>query len=71
MTAEERAERRKVLTHVYNVMEQAGYKAIDQITGYLVTGDETYISTKEDARKMIKQFDPDELVEELLTEYFK
>ena len=52
MTAEERAERRKVLTHVYNVMEQAGYKAIDQITGYLVTGDETYISTKEDARKM-------------------
>jgi uncharacterized protein (UPF0297 family) len=48
-----------------------GYKPIDQITGYLVTGDPTYISTKENARSMIRKFDPDELIEEILTEYFK
>ena len=71
MTDEQRAERREVLTHVYNVMNNYGYNAINQITGYLVSGDETYISTKDNARSMIRKFEPDELIEELLTEYFK
>ena len=71
MTNEERAERRAALTHAYNVLKENGYKPIDQITGYLVTGDPTYISTKENARSMIRKFDPDELIEEILTEYFK
>ncbi|MBR3261756.1 MAG: IreB family regulatory phosphoprotein [Lachnospiraceae bacterium] len=70
MTSEERAERREALSQAYYVLEKYGYNPINQITGYLVTGDETYISTKENARSMIRKFDPDELIEELLTEYF-
>ena len=71
MTSEERAEKREALTYVYNVMNKYGYNAINQITGYLVTGDDSYISGRDDARKTIRKFDRDELIEELLTEYFE
>ncbi|MBR3310148.1 MAG: IreB family regulatory phosphoprotein [Lachnospiraceae bacterium] len=71
MTYEERQERREVLTYVYDVMKKLGYNPINQITGYLVTGDETYITGREDARKTIRKFDRDELIEELMTEYFE
>ena len=71
MTNEERAERRAALTHAYNVLNEVGYNAINQITGYLVTNDATYISTKENARSILRRFEPDELIEEILTEYFK
>ena len=71
MTNEERAERREALSHAYYVLEKYGYNPINQITGYLATGDDSYISGRDDARIIIRKFDPDELIEELLIEYFK
>ena len=71
MTNDERQEKREILTYVYNVLEKYGYNPINQITGYLATGDDSYISGRDDARIIIRKFDPDELIEELLIEYFK
>ena len=71
MTNDERQEKREILTYVYNVLEKYGYNPINQITGYLATGDDSYISGRDDARIIIRKYDPDELIEELLIEYFK
>ncbi len=71
MKDEDRKEAREALTHVYNVMDKTGYNALDQLVGYLGSGDPTYISTKENARNIISKVDRDNLLLELLTSYFE
>ena len=56
---------------VYNAMAEKGYNPVDQIVGYIMSGDPTYITSHNNARSLIMKVERDELVEELLTEYIK
>ena len=56
---------------VYTAMEEKGYNPVNQIVGYIMSGDPTYITSYKGARSMIMKVERDELVEELLKEYIK
>ena len=58
-----------VLSTVYEALTEKGYNPVNQIVGYIMSGDPTYITSHKNARSMIMQVERDELVEELLTEY--
>ena len=62
---------KKVLDLVYNAMAEKGYNPVNQIVGYIMSGDPTYITSHKSARSMIMKVERDELVEELLKEYIK
>ena len=62
---------KKVLDVVYNAMAEKGYNPVNQIVGYIMSGDPTYITSHKGARSMIMKVERDELVEELLKEYIK
>lgn len=58
-----------VLSHVSTALEQKGYRSVDQIVGYLITGDPAYITSHGDARVWIKKLERDEILEEILRSY--
>lgn len=60
---------KEVLNVVYHAMEEKGYNPVNQIVGYIMSGDPTYITNYKGARSMIMKVERDELVEELLREY--
>jgi uncharacterized protein (UPF0297 family) len=62
---------KKVLDVVYHAMEEKGYNPVNQIVGYIMSGDPTYITSHNNARSLIMKVERDELVEELLTQYIK
>lgn len=60
---------REILTTVYSALEEKGYKPSGQIVGYLLSGDPTYITAHNGARKLIRAVDRDDIIEELLNSY--
>ena len=60
-----------ILEIVYKALSEKGYNPVNQIVGYIMSGDPTYITSHKGARSMIMKVERDELVEELLTEYIK
>jgi uncharacterized protein (UPF0297 family) len=60
-----------VLNVVYNAMAEKGYNPVNQIVGYIMSGDPTYITSYKNARSMIMKVERDELVEELLRAYIR
>lgn len=58
-----------VLASVYEALTEKGYNPVNQIVGYIMSGDPTYITSHKNARSLIMRAERDELVEELLTEY--
>ena len=58
-----------VLEVVYEAMLEKGYNPVNQIVGYIMSGDPTYITSHKNARSLIMKVERDELVEELLKEY--
>ncbi len=60
---------KKVLGIVYEAMADKGYDPVNQIVGYIMSGDPTYITSHKGARSMIQKVERDEIVEELLKEY--
>ena len=62
---------KEVLDVVYTAMEEKGYNPVNQIVGYIMSGDPTYITSYKGARSVIMKVERDELVEELLKEYIK
>ena len=60
-----------ILDAVYDAMAEKGYNPVNQIVGYIMSGDPTYITSHKNARSMIMKVERDELVEELLKEYNK
>ena len=62
---------KKVLDLVYNAMAEKGYNPVNQIVGYIMSGDPTYITSHNNARSLIMKVERDELVEELLADYIK
>ncbi|NSL50195.1 IreB family regulatory phosphoprotein [Calidifontibacillus erzurumensis] len=60
-----------VLITVYEALKEKGYNPINQIVGYLLSGDPAYIPRHKDARNIIRKIERDELIEELVKSYLK
>ena len=60
---------RNTLTEVYNALEEKGYNATDQIVGYLLSEDPTYITNYNNARSEIRKIDRDELLKVMVQYY--
>ena len=58
-----------ILTSVYNSLQEKGYNPINQIVGYILYEDPTYITNHNNARTLIRKLDRDELLQELLKSY--
>ena len=58
-----------ILKQVYQAMTEKGYNPVNQIVGYIMSGDPTYITSHNNARSLIMKVERDELVEELLKVY--
>jgi uncharacterized protein (UPF0297 family) len=61
----------EVLHAVYEALTEKGYNPVNQIVGYIMSGDPTYITSHKNARTMIMKVERDELVEEMLTQYIR
>ena len=66
---EKNVKTREILTKVYQALEEKGYNPINQIVGYILSGDPTYITSHNDARNKIRSIERDELLEKLVQEY--
>lgn len=64
-------EMKEILTKVYSAMLEKGYNPINQIVGYILSEDPTYITTHNNARSLIRHIDRDELLQELVKNYLK
>ncbi len=60
---------KKVLATVYQALTEKGYNPVNQIVGYIMSGDPTFITGYNGARSLIMKVERDELVEEMLQEY--
>ena len=60
---------KKILSVVYEALSEKGYDPVNQIVGYIMSGDPTYITNYMGARSLIMKVERDELVEEIMNEY--
>lgn len=60
---------KQILKEVYDALEEKNYNPVDQLVGYIISGDPSYITSYNNARTLIKGVDRDELVAEMLREY--
>ena len=58
-----------ILTSVYDSLKEKGYDPINQIVGYILSEDPTYITNYRNARSLIRKLDRDELLQELVKQY--
>ena len=63
------AEMKQILTEVYRSLTEKGYNPINQIVGYLLSEDPTYITNHNNARSLVCKLDSDELLQELVRHY--
>ncbi|MCR4420186.1 MAG: IreB family regulatory phosphoprotein [Clostridia bacterium] len=68
---EEPADARQILRAVYEALREKGYNPINQLVGYLLSGDPAYITSHNNARNLIRRLERDELLEELLRRYLE
>ena len=68
---EENAKIKEILKEVYDSLKEKGYNPINQIVGYILSGDPTYITSHNGARNLIRQVERDELLEKMVKEYIK
>ena len=66
---ERKHEMREILTSVFDSLKEKGYDPINQIVGYLLSEDPTYITNHNNARSLIRKVDRDELMQELVRCY--
>ena len=61
----------EALEIIYNAMAEKGYNPVNQMVGYIMSGDPTYITSYKNARNLIMKIERDELVEEVLKYYIR
>ncbi len=66
---EENGKVQEILKEVYEALVEKGYNPINQIVGYILSGDPTYITSHKDARNKIRQVERDELLEKMVKNY--
>lgn len=62
---------REMLQIVYAALEEKGYNPINQIVGYLISGDPAYVPRANDARNLIRKFERDEIIEALVKDFLE
>lgn len=62
---------REVMLEVARSMKEKGYNPVDQLAGYLLSGDPTYITSYKDARSKLREFERYEILEDLLISYLE
>ena len=62
---------KEILAKVWTALKEKGYHPLDQIVGYLVSGDPSYITAHGDARRLIQSIERNDLLEEIVADYFK
>ena len=60
---------REILKEVYQALVEKGYNPINQIVGYILSGDPTYITSHKNARNLVRSVERDELLEKMLKNY--
>jgi uncharacterized protein (UPF0297 family) len=68
---DEEFQAKDVFTVVYGALKEKGYNPINQIVGYLLSGDPAYITSHQNARALIRKLERDELLEELVGSYLQ
>ena len=66
---EKNTQAKEVLKEVYQALVEKGYNPINQIVGYILSGDPTYITSHNDARNKIRKIERDELLEKMVRYY--
>lgn len=66
---DENTDSKEILKKVYEALKEKGYNPINQIVGYILSGDPTYITSHNGARNLIRQIERDELLEKLVKNY--
>ena len=69
--SDDRESMRRILRDVYEALTEKGYNPVNQIVGYLLTEDPTYITNYNNARTLIRKLDRDELLQELVRQYLR
>ena len=67
----ERADPKKIILYVYQALSEKGYNPINQIVGYILSGDPSYITSYNGARSLVRKLERDEILEELVSNYVK
>lgn len=67
----ERADPKKIILSVYQALSEKGYNPINQIVGYILSGDPSYITSYNGARSLVRKLERDEILEELVSNYIK
>ena len=68
---EEQNEARNILLKVSEALKEKGYNPVNQIVGYILSGDPTYITSHKNARSLIRKLERDELLEEVVNNYLE
>lgn len=68
---DKRCETREILSSVYDSLKVKGYNPVNQIVGYILSEDPTYITNYNNARSLICRLDRDELLQELVVSYLE
>ena len=61
----------KIILSVTSALEEKGYNPVNQLVGYILSGDPTYITSYKNARSIIRKLERDELLEEIIKDYLK
>ena len=61
----------QTIKEVYMALEEKGYNPVDQLTGYLLSGDPTYITSFKEARTKLRRYERYELIEEMVKNYLQ
>ena len=64
-----RIKAKEILKEVYEALSEKGYNPVNQIVGYILSGDPTYITSYKNARSLIRQIERDELLERMVKNY--
>ena len=65
------SEAEKIILSVTSALEEKGYNPVNQLVGYILSGDPTYITSYKNARSIIRKLERDELLEEIIKDYLK
>lgn len=68
---EQEIEVKDIIASVYTALSEKGYNPVNQIVGYVMSGDPTYITSHKGARSLIMKAERDEIIEELLEDYIE
>lgn len=60
-----------ILNDVYNALKEKGYNPINQLVGYLISGDPSYITSYNGARSLLRKLERDEIIEEVIKSYLE